>query len=223
MYNAHQSLNHAQWLPIVAQYRDGPITYHNRSMIKLCLDMLNDFLTLTYEYAEALFHYFLFPPVIHSAPRRASEADAPPTMPVAPLAPRPSPHNPFAVERPHAAPHLLERQGSFRGFAHLNNRYLQATGLTRAISIVAIRTWLRGGVWPTLPTPSRYAGRDPCMTLGWNIREGCWWWYSPQVEAIFRFHRRKAWIKFKSWRQLAIKAWSFALFHYFDAISMLRR
>ncbi|CAG4982099.1 unnamed protein product [Parnassius apollo] len=31
------------------------------------------------------------------------------------------PHNPFAVERPHAAPHLLERQGSFRGFAHLNN------------------------------------------------------------------------------------------------------
>lgn len=32
------------------------------------------------------------------------------------------PHNPFAVERPHAAPHLLERQGSFRGFAHLNNR-----------------------------------------------------------------------------------------------------
>ncbi|XP_026732652.1 protein numb isoform X2 [Trichoplusia ni] len=34
---------------------------------------------------------------------------------------RPTPHNPFAVERPHAAPHLLERQGSFRGFAHLNN------------------------------------------------------------------------------------------------------
>ncbi|XP_075974145.1 protein numb-like isoform X2 [Anticarsia gemmatalis] len=37
------------------------------------------------------------------------------------VTPRPTPHNPFAVERPHAAPHLLERQGSFRGFAHLNN------------------------------------------------------------------------------------------------------
>ena len=28
--------------------------------------------------------------------------------------------NPFAIERPHAAPHLLERQGSFRGFSQLN-------------------------------------------------------------------------------------------------------
>ncbi|XP_022815157.1 protein numb isoform X2 [Spodoptera litura] len=75
-------------------------------------------------------------------PRRASEADAnnsngsviipvgslggvtnvPAAVPVVqPAAPRPTPHNPFAVERPHAAPHLLERQGSFRGFAHLNN------------------------------------------------------------------------------------------------------
>ncbi|XP_063377555.1 protein numb [Cydia fagiglandana] len=64
--------------------------------------------------------------------RRASEADAPPvpalpasaaphSAPPAQAAPRPTPHNPFAVERPHAAPHLLERQGSFRGFAHLNN------------------------------------------------------------------------------------------------------
>ncbi|XP_063361061.1 protein numb [Cydia amplana] len=64
--------------------------------------------------------------------RRASEADTPPvpalpscaaplSAPPAQAAPRPSPHNPFAVERPHAAPHLLERQGSFRGFAHLNN------------------------------------------------------------------------------------------------------
>ncbi|XP_049867854.1 protein numb [Pectinophora gossypiella] len=72
--------------------------------------------------------------------RRASEADASmspagagggavnaalaalPAHPAAPPpAPRPTPHNPFAVERPHAAPHLLERQGSFRGFAHLNN------------------------------------------------------------------------------------------------------
>lgn len=28
--------------------------------------------------------------------------------------------NPFAIERPHAAPHLLERQGSFRGLSQLN-------------------------------------------------------------------------------------------------------
>ncbi|XP_038214505.1 protein numb [Zerene cesonia] len=73
--------------------------------------------------------------------RRVSEADvdlpAVPQLPHAPHAPPPhpgptpasapatgpraTPHNPFAVERPHAAPHLLERQGSFRGFAHLNN------------------------------------------------------------------------------------------------------
>ncbi|XP_059046297.1 protein numb isoform X2 [Achroia grisella] len=62
--------------------------------------------------------------------RRVSEADAsppPPPLPPPSAAPiasavaRPTPHNPFAVERPHAAPHLLERQGSFRGFAHLNN------------------------------------------------------------------------------------------------------
>ncbi|XP_053612572.1 protein numb isoform X2 [Plodia interpunctella] len=71
--------------------------------------------------------------------RRVSEADAgvlPSPAPITPpaAAPPPAPlhapqsapprggsHNPFAVERPHAAPHLLERQGSFRGFAHLNN------------------------------------------------------------------------------------------------------
>ncbi|CAK1540583.1 unnamed protein product [Leptosia nina] len=69
--------------------------------------------------------------------RRVSEADVatPPASiptPPTPIVPvprtgtdssvqRPPPHNPFAVERPHAAPHLLERQGSFRGFAHLNN------------------------------------------------------------------------------------------------------
>jgi len=28
--------------------------------------------------------------------------------------------NPFAIERPHAAAHLLERQGSFRGLSQLN-------------------------------------------------------------------------------------------------------
>ncbi|CAH2108381.1 unnamed protein product [Euphydryas editha] len=59
--------------------------------------------------------------------RRTSEAEpaspaAPaPAPPAPPAAPRAAPVNPFAVERPHAAPHLLERQGSFRGFAHLNN------------------------------------------------------------------------------------------------------
>ncbi|CAH2076590.1 unnamed protein product, partial [Iphiclides podalirius] len=67
--------------------------------------------------------------------RRASEADTPPVAPSAAAAAAGAvgvggaagavgagrPHNPFAVERPHAAPHLLERQGSFRGFAHLNN------------------------------------------------------------------------------------------------------
>lgn len=35
-------------------------------------------------------------------------------MPVKPVV------NPFAIERPHAAPHLLERQGSFRGLSQLN-------------------------------------------------------------------------------------------------------
>lgn len=36
------------------------------------------------------------------------------------VAPQPKPANPFAIERPHAAPHLLERQGSFRGFEQIN-------------------------------------------------------------------------------------------------------
>ncbi|XP_047507694.1 protein numb isoform X1 [Pieris napi] len=55
------------------------------------------------------------------------KAPSPAPVPIAPVVPqgqRPAPHNPFAVERPHAAPHLLERQGSFRGFAHLNNKYV---------------------------------------------------------------------------------------------------
>lgn len=60
-----------------------------------------------------------------------SEADTPPlpALPAPAPAPRPTPHNPFAVERPHAAPHLLERQGSFRGFAHLNNRSYYKQGV----------------------------------------------------------------------------------------------
>ncbi|KPJ11170.1 Protein numb [Papilio machaon] len=62
--------------------------------------------------------------------RRASEADTPSVTPGVGVGGGvvnsgggvgARPHNPFAVERPHAAPHLLERQGSFRGFAHLNN------------------------------------------------------------------------------------------------------
>ena len=37
-----------------------------------------------------------------------------PPVPVKPVV------NPFAIERPHAAPHLIERQGSFRGLSQLN-------------------------------------------------------------------------------------------------------
>lgn len=35
--------------------------------------------------------------------------------------PKPLPVNPFAIERPHATPHMLERQGSFRGLSQLGN------------------------------------------------------------------------------------------------------
>jgi len=44
-------------------------------------------------------------------PQECKPAEPPPVKPVV---------NPFAIERPHAAPHLLERQGSFRGFSQLN-------------------------------------------------------------------------------------------------------
>nr|CAG4641876.1 EOG090X09VR [Eurycercus lamellatus] len=40
--------------------------------------------------------------------------------PAEPPAPIKAVVNPFAIERPHAAPHLLERQGSFRGLSQLN-------------------------------------------------------------------------------------------------------
>ena len=40
--------------------------------------------------------------------------------PLEPPAPAKAVVNPFAIERPHAAPHLLERQGSFRGLSQLN-------------------------------------------------------------------------------------------------------
>lgn len=33
----------------------------------------------------------------------------------------PKPHNPFAIERPHATPSMLERQGSFRGFTQIGS------------------------------------------------------------------------------------------------------
>ena len=35
------------------------------------------------------------------------------------VAPQPKPFNPFAIERPHATPSMLERQGSFRGFVQI--------------------------------------------------------------------------------------------------------
>lgn len=43
-----------------------------------------------------------------------------PFSPLEPPAPAKAVVNPFAIERPHAAPHLLERQGSFRGLSQLN-------------------------------------------------------------------------------------------------------
>uniref|UniRef100_A0A1L8DMR4 Putative adaptor protein numb n=1 Tax=Nyssomyia neivai TaxID=330878 RepID=A0A1L8DMR4_9DIPT len=41
--------------------------------------------------------------------------------PMATVAPQPKPFNPFAIERPHATPSMLERQGSFRGFSNLGS------------------------------------------------------------------------------------------------------
>lgn len=43
-------------------------------------------------------------------------------IPSAVVPPLPKPHNPFAIERPHATPSMLERQGSFRGFTGLNSQ-----------------------------------------------------------------------------------------------------
>ncbi|XP_055712043.1 protein numb isoform X2 [Phlebotomus papatasi] len=43
------------------------------------------------------------------------------TAPTATVAPQPKPFNPFAIERPHATPSMLERQGSFRGFNTLGS------------------------------------------------------------------------------------------------------
>lgn len=41
---------------------------------------------------------------------------------VIPQQPKKQAHNPFAIERPHATPSMLERQGSFRGFTGLNSQ-----------------------------------------------------------------------------------------------------
>ena len=40
-------------------------------------------------------------------------------------------HNPYAIERPHAPPTLLQRQNSFRGFSSLN----QASPFKRQLSL----------------------------------------------------------------------------------------
>lgn len=42
--------------------------------------------------------------------------------PAAIVPPQPKPFNPYAIDRPHATPSMLERQGSFRGFSNLNSQ-----------------------------------------------------------------------------------------------------
>lgn len=42
--------------------------------------------------------------------------------PSALVPPQPKPHNPFAIDRPHATPSMLERQGSFRAFNALSTQ-----------------------------------------------------------------------------------------------------
>ncbi|CAH0768802.1 unnamed protein product [Bemisia tabaci] len=51
--------------------------------------------------------------------------------PVAPVTPTSAQHNPHAIERPHATPSMLQRQGSFRGFSRLN----QASPFKRQLSL----------------------------------------------------------------------------------------
>lgn len=55
-------------------------------------------------------------------PQVAKPAAPPPIKPV---------HNPYAIERPHATPSMLERQGSFRGFTGLS----QASPFKRQLSL----------------------------------------------------------------------------------------
>ncbi|XP_004519339.1 protein numb isoform X1 [Ceratitis capitata] len=42
--------------------------------------------------------------------------------PSAAVPPQPKPYNPFAIERPHATPSMLERQGSFRAFSTIGSQ-----------------------------------------------------------------------------------------------------
>ncbi|XP_053959889.1 protein numb isoform X1 [Anastrepha ludens] len=42
--------------------------------------------------------------------------------PSAVVPPQPKPYNPFAIERPHATPSMLERQGSFRAFSTIGSQ-----------------------------------------------------------------------------------------------------
>lgn len=44
------------------------------------------------------------------------------TTPSAAILPQPKPFNPFAIERPHATPSMLERQGSFRAFSTIGSQ-----------------------------------------------------------------------------------------------------
>lgn len=52
-------------------------------------------------------------------------------VPKATILPTPKPYNPFAIERPHATPSMLERQGSFRGF----NQFSGSSPFKRQMSL----------------------------------------------------------------------------------------
>lgn len=54
-----------------------------------------------------------------SITERLANNDRSPETPSAVVPPQPKPFNPFAIERPHATPHMLERQGSFRGLGQI--------------------------------------------------------------------------------------------------------
>lgn len=53
-----------------------------------------------------------------SITERLANSDTPSAV----VPPIPKPHNPFAIERPHATPSMLERQGSFRAFNALGSQ-----------------------------------------------------------------------------------------------------
>ncbi|XP_023936840.1 protein numb isoform X2 [Bicyclus anynana] len=117
--------------------------------------------------------------------RRTSEAEGPPAPPApalasvpatapasAPAGTRAAPHNPFAVERPHAAPHLLERQGSFRGFAHLNNNSpfkrqmsLRISELPSNLERQRLGLGSPPGALPALPAPPAHSPRPDVQPI----------------------------------------------------------